>query len=225
MTSPDFSLLHTTARLPTGWRKAAQHWLDTADCPERMEYILVTDEPLVFEPIFPITRYGVNTERKSNVYGWNKAAQISTGKVLITLADDWFSPLHWDSRLWHVIDYSLKTKPTNRLVIAVDNCDNSLGLIPHAIVTREYYESFGYMFHPDYEGLMSDVEFTEVAYAADAVVDATFLKFPHLNPEEGSTDWDDVYRLHRGPEKLAEGQRIFVKRKSQGFPRTVNAAI
>ena len=215
-----FSLCHATARLPLGWLKSAQAWLEACDCPDEVEHILVANDnsayKLIRGPEYPVFRrsdLSVVTNSRGGVDQWNRAAQLSQGAVILQIADDLFPCPHWDSLL-------LKAFPSVKdpWVLDVDNSDNSAPLIPHAIMTRPYYERFGYIAHPQYRHLMADVEFTDVARASGCVVDARHLKFRHLNPEAGTVAWDEVYRRHRNPEALEVDRRTFEARKRVGFP-------
>jgi hypothetical protein len=54
-----------------------------------------------------------------------------------------------------------------------------------AIMTQSRLKKQGHMFHPDYQesdGIYSDNEFTERAYAEQAVVEARHIQFKHENP-------------------------------------------
>jgi len=222
--TPVFSLLHTTARLPDGWKKAAKDWEAKCDRPERVEYILSADVPIHPKEIddcpFPGNFTFVwNNRRHNNVDGWNIAAETSVGNVLINVSDDWFPPEHWDTELLRRIpdlncEYALD----------VDNSDGAGDLMAFCIVTRPYYERYGYLLNPEYEGLMSDQEFTDVARRDGVVVNAKHIVFRHLNPETSTTPWDEVYRLHRKPGDLEFGQKVYERRNAAGFPKVEVAA-
>lgn len=217
-----FSLLHSTARFegPLAWFKSAEKWINTCDQRSAMEYILCVDAPTSSPIELPRSLVGIcrmeivgNDGEQTNVRCWNYAAELSTGKFLITVADDYFPPDHWDTLLLQAIP-----DLDGEYVLDVDNQDNS-NLLSHSMLTRKYYERYGYLFHSDYEGLMSDVEFTSVAHRDGVVVNAKHLMFKHLNPDAGTAEWDAVYLKHRGPEKLLFGQRVYVARQNAGFPK------
>jgi len=211
--------------------KAAKDFFEKCDRPQDVEYILTVDQAdhdkmncsYHHIPQFGDRLYLVNAKRPSNVDGWNLAAANSTGRFLITCSDDWFPPEHWDAGLLK----ALPCESNNELehfphldgayALDVDNSDNS-NLMAFALVTRTYYERYGYLFHPDYVGLMSDQEFTDVAKRDGVVVNARHLKFRHLNPDSGTVEWDEVYRRHRKLEDLEYGQEVYERRKAAGFP-------
>lgn len=219
---PTFSLLHATDRVP-GWEIAAQAWFHRCQVPELCEHILVTKEPLslgVSAP-FALTTIANVPNSRGGTDQWNKAASIASGFVLIKIADDLFPPKNWDVLLVDaipnadvpvVVDVAYRSNPGWPIL----DCGT---LIPHAIISREYYKRFGYLEHPDYSHNMADVEFSDVAHASGCVVRRRDIVFIHQNPEDGTATWDDVYRRQRTPEKLREARAIYEKRKSLGFPK------
>jgi hypothetical protein len=90
--------------------------------------------------------------------GWNVAAEHSTGKVIICVADDFNPPRDWDSKL-------LGLKPlgweNEEHVVKVDDgyVHNVFVL---SILTRKRYDRFGYVFYPKYRCLP---ESTPILYA------------------------------------------------------------
>jgi hypothetical protein len=220
---PKISLIHSTARLPDGWQEACDTWLERADSPQYVEYTLCTDEPLdrVFDIASPADaqkkrygsfRYAVNHDRKCAVDGWNAAAAVATGKLLITVSDDWFPPEHWDTEL-------LKCIPDldGEYVLDVDNQDGSTELMPFSLLTRKYYDRFGFVFYPEYLGMMADWDYTKVARQLGVVINAKHLKFEHKNPEAGTAEWDEVYQHQRRKEAQRIGEAVFARRAECGF--------
>jgi len=212
-----FSLCHASGRLPYGWRKAAQSWLKTCDCPQEVEHILAIDEHLYLQHtlVFPHSTVRCVVPSRGSTHQYNEAAAVADGVILIQIADDLFPCPHWDSLILNALPLDYASSP---YVLSQDNSDNS-DLITHAIMTRPYYERFGYIGHPDYKHLMEDVEFTDVANASGCVIQAKQIRFRHLNPEAGTAEWDDVYRRQRTPELLKWAQALYERRKAAGFPQ------
>jgi len=204
--APTFSLCHTTARLPDGWRAAAQAWHDAADNPGDIEHVLVTDESISAAPIFADTKFGVNRGRKCAVDGWNKSAELSTGKFLITLADDWFPCPHWDTEF-------LKMIPDldGEHVLEVDTGGNH-GLLTFSLLTRAYYKKFGYLFWPEYLGMYADNEFTIVARRDGVVIDARHLFCEHRHPLYGHGEMDATHKHQHRREAFEIGEEIYRRR-------------
>lgn len=224
---PTISLCHTTARLPDGWRKAAQAWFDNCDHPENVEHIIATDEP--FSPgalPFADTKLVLNKGRHSAVDGWNTSAQHSTGKFLITVADDWFPCPHWDTEL-------LKRIPDldGEHVLEV-NTGGDEGILTFSLLTRKYYDRYGYLFNPRFVGMYADLWFTDVARRDRVVIDCRDLYFEHVHPCYGKGEMDDTHKWQHRPEAFQIGEQVYKElRYLNGFdsiyvpPRSFTVAV
>ena len=235
MTTPIFSLLHTTARLPNGWHDAAVAWLSSCDNPKSVEYVLYADGPLNGMSNAP-TKIQCNGfvlcgSREAeccmvgSANGWNKAAAASTGKFLITISDDYRPCEHWDTEIlkalptapkpYRSLHEALQKGPCQipdmdgEYVLDVDNQDGAPH-IPFSFLTRAYYNSYGYIFYPEYKGLMADLDFTNIALRDGVVVNAKHLKFRHLHYLCGTAPNDEVYQKQQ--ETLTYGQAVYAKR-------------
>jgi hypothetical protein len=205
-----FSLCHTTARLPHGWKAAAQAWFDNCDNPELVEYILTLDDPAHtkdLESPFPNTKAGVcNGDKKDCVAGWNYAAKLSTGAFIITVADDFFPCPHWDTELLKLIDFS------KQQVLEVHTGDKHEDVMSFCMMTREYYSRYGYVYFPEYVSVFCDNDFTDQARKDGVVVDAKHLKFEHRHPTVTGAEPDAVY-LHQGtPHAHTVGKDVYTRR-------------
>ena len=231
MTNPVFSLCHTTARTPDGWRKAANAWLAKCDHPENVEYVLSVDAgvevgPLLQDfPEFGRIRVVVNSKRKCSVDGWNRAAQASTGQFLITIADDILPCEHWDTEILKIVDLK------EDVVLDVDSGAGTDPLITFVFATRPFIlklcQKYGYegFFYPEYTGVYCDTEFTELARFEKVVRNAKHLYFEHLHPIFGKSPMDDVYRKQNAKEEYAYGKEIFVRRMAELVRRTESPVI
>jgi hypothetical protein len=232
--TPLISLCHSTARLPRGWIPACEDWMKKADNPTRVEYVLAVDKDRILELSFPpkapvydidksAARLTLNYGRKCAVDGWNAAAKASRGQLLISVADDWFPPEHWDTEL-------LKCVPSlqGEYVLDVDNGENSFPLLPFSLLTRRYYDrlirDYGYagFFYPEYFGMMADCEFTDLARRDGVVINARHLKFKHEAPAKDSPAWkaDATYQWQQRREAVETGNRVYIRRvKELGITR------
>lgn len=217
MSQPVISLCHTTARLPDGWRAATQAWFDNCDHPEQVEHCLTADDSRIMADvlqngaIFPNTKTGVNPGPKTAVAGWNFAAKLSTGKLIISLADDWFPCPHWDTEL-------LKMIPDldGEYVLDVDTCGND-HLLTFSLLTRAYLMKYskgeGWLFYPEYTGMYADNDFTDSARLDKVIINARHLKFPHRHPNYFADVEPDAIHLWQGrPEAWRTGIKVYKKR-------------
>jgi hypothetical protein len=120
-------------------------------------------------------------------------------------------------------------------VLAVNDALKNDRLIRHAILTRRYFQQLGYLFHPSYASMYSDHEFTDVAYARQAVVEARDLRFEHRHPrlgpgglapvEAGRHLLDRVGRVHESPSRYRHGRANYIYRRARGFPPDPTVAL
>lgn len=214
--TPTFSLCHTTRRLENDeWRKAFDAWIDAAVNPDEIEYVLSADSPANWASTGirgrDQDRFALNTGRHTAVDGWNCAAAASTGRFLITVADDWFPCDRWDERLHEVI-------PSfhGEYVVEVDTGGDH-GLLTFSMLTRKYYERYGYIFHPKFIGMYADNWFTDVARRDGVVINARHLKFPHLHPDYGTAKDDSTYRWQHRPEAFEVGEAVYRQLRKEHF--------
>lgn len=215
--TPTFSLCHATCRLPTAWQAAARAWRENADNPLALEYILCVHENDIQR--LPLTERDlagqvvINHYRSCSVDNWNRAAEASHGQILLTIADDWFAPLHWDSHLLSVIP-----DPTKEACVWVATGGNN-DLMQFSILTRPYYQRYGRIFYPEYESVFSDNDFQAQAEKDNVLLDCrkTLPEFPHKHPSFKRGTWDDTYAKQNRPEAYALGKEVFKRRKAQGF--------
>lgn len=219
---PLFSLCHTTARLPDGWKKAEQTWYERCDRPETVEYLLGWDSNQN-APEADLYKWGswkhvVNMARRCAVDGWNSTSRASTGKFLITVADDWFPCKHWDTEiLKHIPDLD------GQYVLDV-NTGGNRGLLTFSMLTRSYYERLatdhGYtegFFYPQYLGMVADDDFTACARMDGVVINAQRLFFQHFHPDYGTAPMDPTYQHQHRDQAFAVGNAVFARRQRQGF--------
>jgi glycosyl transferase family 2 len=222
------SLLYTTARVHL-IPEVLGVWLANV---RDVEAVVVTDD----EPYDGAVRFADpercvtvralgNPGRRDAVSGWNWAARQATGQILVQVSDDLFPPPGWDGEVRQRLDV---TRPQ---VLAISDGmkqdDPRDRLLRHALLTRPYLEATGYLFHPSYQSMFCDREFTDVAYGRGAVVEARDLRFEHRHPRRGrrgsvrqSMDrLDGVGRRHESLSRYRHGQANYRYRKARGFPR------
>lgn len=222
--NPTFSLIHATAR-PDKWRKAHDAWRDTCTHWGSVEYILSIDKQdwdkwmqpeftVSPPPVYPV----VNLGYPCPAHAWNAAASHAQGLILITVADDWFPTRPWNHEiLWAIPD------PGKEYVIDTRVPERPDILMEHSILTKAYYDRYGYIFHPDYKGMYADWEFTDVAHEDGVVIPAPNLKFTHDHPDRESEAWDDIYERQNSAERLNSGMKLYAERKMARMNRQLEA--
>jgi hypothetical protein len=237
---PSFSLIHTTKRLQGGgWIEAARRWMAAAANPLDVEYVLSIDAedfkgaasegPHCLAPAVPVVdltggplwrveesaagpgfefRLAINDGRPCPVDGWNAAAAASRGKFLITVSDDWAPIPRWDAALLGVIP-SLD----GQYVVWVSTGGNSR-VMTFSMLTRAYYERYGYVFYPEYVGMLADDDFTLTAQIDGVIIDCreSLPVFQHFHPAYGTAQNDAVYARQNRPEAWRVGYEVLRRR-------------
>lgn len=215
---PIFSLNYTSCRADT-IQSAVAMWRDRADHPDTIEVVVSVDgnNPNAIEAarLVPNAKVIIQPDPPFNcVRGWNAGAAITTGKVIINMADDFSPPQHWDTLL-------LQLNPPNWIdgefvVHTEDGYVHDIAVL--SIATRKRYERFGYMLYPGYESMFSDTEFTTVAYRDGVVIQAKQLLFEHMHCDCGKRPKDQHDVVHGGKDRWNRGEMLFNYRKQTGFP-------
>lgn len=228
--TPVFSILHTSAR-PDEWRKVYEAWLNAADRPEEVEYVLVTDprwgfhiEPEVNRPksmIRPQDKVVMNTGRMCYVDGVNLAAENSTGRILIVNADDQFPCEHWDTRLIEKLDVMPWRVEACEFVARVSTgtpAERERNITVMPILSRARYERLGYVLYPEYESMCSDNDLSEHAQRDKCFIEIPDLLFPHRHPFfDSQVKIDDQYRRQNRADAYEQGAQILARRRLDGF--------
>jgi hypothetical protein len=192
-----------------------RQWMDHADQPP--EYILsVHERDLPALKVSNEVTLAVNRKRYCSVDNWNRAAEVSTGAIIILNADDFFPPPHWDSELSKVVS-NLDREFVVHVSTGCPDPDWEDRLITLGILSRKLYDRWGHALYPEYESMDSDVDFTERAYLEGVVIEARHLLFEHRHYVFGKSECDDVYRWQNRPEAYALGHRVLDRRRRVGF--------
>lgn len=87
------------------------------------------------------------------------------------------------------------------------------------IMGRNYYERFGYIYHPAYKSVWCDVEQTEVAYMLNRhqyMGDEKIL-FRHLHPSWGLAEYDEQYRASENLDVWGKDLKTFLERRRRKY--------
>ena len=200
-------------------------WLNTAQRPDLIEFIISVDED--YNEGITIAKNLANYRLWKGaavrfvtapvpgncVKGWNAAAAASTGKVLIAVADDFRPEKNWDAELVNIHPAWVESE----CVVKVSDGYNK-DLCTLGIITRKRYERFGYFFFPGYESLFSDTELTARALQDNVLLKAEHLVFEHIHPDCSKRERDAVDLKHASKARWDSGETLFNYRAARGFP-------
>jgi hypothetical protein len=206
------SVCYTSAR-PALVPGRVQEWVAKAADVHSIEFVVTIDAALAASqgPLtrLPQTRVFVNRGRPCCVDGWNLAARKARGNILIQCSDDLHPPPRWDAE----VRARLADGDRPAVLAISDGLTAGARFMPHAILTRRYYNQLGYLFHDAYWSMWSDNEFSAVAHRRNAVVEALDLQFTHSHGQI----WDEVRTRHEGPAFHGTGQQVFLFRERNAF--------
>lgn len=224
---PTISIIHATARVPDGWISAYKSWVENADNLADVEYVLGVDSDSVEKvwthiPKDFIVSIAVNHGRKCTVDAWNAAAFCTLGKLIVSVADDYFSAPHWDTMLKEAVP----NLDGEYVVWAGSGYPDWDGIMTHPIFTRAYYmrpgrggHPNGEFLYPGYISVGSDDDFTDVAKRDGVVVDVRDrIVFDHRHRSRGYAD-DNVYQWSNRQEAWTVRNEVLERRRAEGFKR------
>jgi len=140
----------------------------------------------------------------------NIAAERADGDVLILISDDMFPPMGWDIKITPYLDVHWP------VVLQVhDGIRDDIMTLP--IMNRAAYDRLGYLYHPDYLSMFADNDLAETAKTQGWYVKCE-VRFEHRHYTVGKAELDETYRKENSKVKWDHGQRVFERRKRDGFP-------
>jgi glycosyltransferase involved in cell wall biosynthesis len=209
------SLIHPSRGRIARAAEAIREWLSNASGRHEYEYLLSVDDddPARTEYAALARERGVRLavhRNRSIVDAVNHAAALSHGDLLIVVSDDFGCPPSWD--------LSLETAIGGRRNVAVLVNDAAAGhIMTLPIVDREYYESCGYVYYPEYISMFCDDDLTEHARQTGRLIDARHLTFPHRHFLSGAVPVDATYRRQGRGLAWLEGRRVLARRRATNF--------
>jgi len=157
------------------------------------------------------------------VVGWNRAAALSSGDILVLVSDDYFPPRHWDTEIIKAIgDVKREAVLWVRNVAYVPQGFIPLWdhLICHPIMTRPYYERLGYILPPWYFGRGTDNELTEIAMRDNVIIDVRkTLAFQHQDSHPAYEPLEENESNGAVTAHYQEDWDTYTARRARGFPK------
>lgn len=209
------SLIHPSRSRVDKAFNAAQKWIDLAGVD--VEYILsidTTDPELekykaTFSQLQQVTKRKVViiSTNKSAVDAINKGAEISTGRILVVMSDDFDCPQNWGLSIIQQTegkkDWIAKTP---------DGIQRWIITLP--IMDRIFYEKLGWIYYPEYLHMFCDTELTCVADLTGKKIQLN-IPFTHNHYSTGKTAKDEV--SIKADSTWAQGESLFIQRARNNF--------
>jgi hypothetical protein len=195
------SLIHASYKSIQQSKAVRDYWLESATHPEFIEhclgfefddqetrqgYGLPHDAPSGKSPD-QLTNFMTTpvTSGVSAVSNWNAAASISTGNLLLVIADDLIPEKSWDQDILTMLEECDLRKP---LILKFTDfrCSDSqkypfgdIYLPRHPLVNRAFVQENGFLFNPSFEGIGADDDLLLYGISKEILRDSRSVKFHH----------------------------------------------
>ena len=221
------SIIHPSLWRPKQAFSAYQEWMEAADKPKEVEYIISLDDndPSIeeYQALFSgDTKFGrvvvdVGDSRNSNM-AVNRAATIlsATSELIVVVAEDMATIPQWDRELLALLEgVDNFTEPK---FIGVSDGLQRYGVpFVYLMVNRAWHNRLGYMIYPEYDGVYGDTDMGEVARILDCIIEAPQLLFQHRHYSLGMTPFDETYAKMNDPESYKRNWPIYEGRVARNF--------
>jgi hypothetical protein len=203
------SLLHATRNTPQRALATKQIWIERATNPENVEHIFGiqvddTESHLAFGEEDVANSQPPPDWASSSVANWNAAAAISSGDILVVIADDLTPPQGWDEELQKL------PAGTEEWACYVPDSFREDGLMCHPVLSRALYNKRGYVFHQNYYGVFCDNDFTTRTVLEAPILKVKGLKWQHDHPMNGTRPADAIVDLQNSKPAYQYGANAFV---------------
>lgn len=177
------SIVHATwhrARSPVEVREV---WLTKAEHPELIEYVFAVDADDELSLVWTTGCQRVVSPadpRSTTVRNWNAAAKLTSGELLVVVADDLFPPMHWDKHLRRIVQ-GLSPSRQAFAIKVTDSPSHRDTLMRHPVISRALFERNG-LFDPRFRGVYCDDDITLTCFWRYAILDGRELVLDHRHP-------------------------------------------
>lgn len=203
---PTILVAHATRRPKQALETRAQ-WLLMAKYPDDVAWVFgIDDDDEEAKRILTNEPHVVVKGGSGSVPAFNGAAASGIAEIYIAGADDTYAPKGWDVELVRRLGDT--SKPAALLTGDGRRMDR-MATCP--IVTRGWYQKFGWLFPPGFRTMGPDSWISERASRDGCYIDALDLVFEHRHPYYGHGEVDEVYKAHNAPEGWVHTREVFFK--------------
>lgn len=216
MNKSSISIIHPSRSRCEMAMQTIRKWINSADYPQSLEYILSIDktDPQYLEYTSMRLRLGVpihidlvNGDNHSAIEAINRAANYVTNNIIVVVSDDFDCFQGWDTALYNALDgqedYIVKTQ---------DGTQDWIITLP--IMDRAYYSRFEYIYHPDYKHMFVDTHMTHVADLLNRKIVSPLL-FKHNHYTVGGMVKDAINE--KNDATWEQGERLYLENIKTNF--------
>lgn len=228
---PTFSLLYTSAReaqIPDVIRR----WVKASDARWDLQFCITTDggewrgswdstlNKLCVELKIRRSQFIIAAVKKAPFNcgrGWELAAKISSGMILVCVSDDLHPCQDWDME---IIEALIENKADigHKWVMHVDDGGPEKKLT-HPIMSRARYDEVGYFFYPHFASLYNDDEIWRKAERDGVLIDAKHILIKHVHHYFKEREFDAVDAVHSSDSRYDDSKRLFDWLVAKDFPK------
>jgi hypothetical protein len=209
-----FSIIHPSRGRPHQSFKCSQLWYDHFSKENDFEYILSLDDddPSKYKD-FPIPNFKkIINKNRSLVDAVNKAANICDGDILIVVSDDFECPQNWDKSIIEAV------MANDNFVLMINDGYKHLNIISLPILSRKFYEKYGYVYYEEYFSIYADADLYERAKMDDKIIEVRHLLFKHNHyTVKNGLPYDNTYARENSKEAWRIGDEVITRRRENGF--------
>lgn len=200
----------------------ALHGVLTPNGDWRVNVIIENDDHTMIDPVM-LSWIALHPQTITSVGQWGtKTAAQHVG--LVDSSWDLYFP--WCDDLTPMVDAIdnvirsefRKAVPSglDAVVYGPDGGPSSNETATHPAIGRAYFERFGYIVHPDYQGLCGDIELTDVARSLGKLHKTEVQLVQHAHFTQGAK-FDHTYQRWWALEQI--DRQTYNERKAAGFPK------
>ena len=205
----------TSRSRPAKMYKAYKSVVDNAELPYKIILSIDSDDDVTLKSeelakIYwsPFVRVIVGTS-KNKIDAINRDVPKEGWDILVNLSDDQIFTVKG-------FDKAIAEHCTNSTFLHLPDGYVNERLATMSIMSKAYYDMFGYIYHPDYASLWCDNEAMEVAQALGCYKYVNEHIFTHEHPAWTGEKPDA--QLIKTQNYYRQDERTYRKRKSLGFP-------
>ena len=206
-----------------------KEWMGHCANPKEVQYILGVDDddPTLnqyeghFSDVDRLTceSFILNvTDSRNGVQALNNAAKeiTPTTEVIISVSDDMGCFKNWDLEIFKLLE-DIDNFKEPKFIGVSDGLHPYGGTFVFYIANRAYYERFGWILCPEYDGMWADNDMTQLAKITGALIDAPQLLFQHKHYSLGLNEYDQIYEKTNNPREFKKNEQIFLERQKRNF--------
>lgn len=207
------SIIHPTRQRPEKSFATIKKWVQRCGLDCEVLVSVDADDPLLhlYQSYYKDTPHKLLiNQNRSAVDAVNIAASEAIGDIMVVVSDDFDCNAEWGKDI-------LRAVKDKKYWVLKANDGVQKWIITLPILDREYYNRFGYIYHPEFIHMFVDTWFTHQAEALGKVIRIDTLWFPHLHYSIVRGKVDDVSR--KADKSWNQGKSLYLNMVRKEFAR------